>query len=153
MADTCTQIHIHSIFAVRNRISLIMETWREELYKYLTGIVQNHGHKMLQIGGMPDHVHVFFGMRPVESLSSLMKAVKGESSDWINRRRLVPGHFSWQEGFGAFSYSRSQANSVIQYIVYQAEHHKKKDMVTEYMDFLKSFGIEYEERDVFKPVE
>ena len=86
MANTYTQIHIHGIFAVQNRISLIAESWHEELYKYITGIVQNHGHKVLQIGGMADHIHILFGMRPVESLSNLMKAVKGESSEWINKQ-------------------------------------------------------------------
>lgn len=153
MANTYTQIHIHGIFAVQNHISLIGELWQEELYKYITGIVQNHGHKMLQIGGMPDHVHILFGMRPVESLSDLMKAIKGESSEWINKRGFVRGRFSWQEGYGAFSYSKSQINNVIEYIVNQPEHHKKQDMVEEYIDFLKKFGIEYDERYVFKAIE
>jgi REP element-mobilizing transposase RayT len=153
MANTYTQIHIHGIFAVQNRISLIRESWREELYKYITGIVQNHGHKMLKIGGMPDHIHFLFGMRPVESLSTLMKAVKGESSEWINNRRFVTGHFSWQEGYGAFSYSRSQLDNVIQYIANQPEHHKKKDMITEYMEFLKKYDVEYDEKYVFKNID
>jgi len=153
MANTYTQIHIHGIFAVQNRISLIAESWREELYKYITGIVQNHGHKMLQIGGMSDHIHILFGMRPVESLSNLMKAVKGESSEWINKQRFTAGHFSWQEGYGAFSYGKSQLNNVIQYIANQPEHHKKRDMVSEYIDFLKKFEVEYDERYIFKPIE
>jgi REP element-mobilizing transposase RayT len=153
MANTYTQIHIHGIFAVQNRISLIKESWRDELYKYITGILQNHGHKMLQIGGMSDHIHVLFGMRPVESLSGLMKAVKGESSEWINKQRLVRGHFSWQEGYGAFSYSKSQLNDVIKYIINQPEHHKKSDMVMEYIDFLKKFEVEYDEKYVFKNIE
>ncbi|MDR1198577.1 MAG: IS200/IS605 family transposase [Prevotellaceae bacterium] len=153
MANTYTQIHIHCIFAVQNRISLITESWREKLYKYITGIVQNHGHKMLQIGGMPDHIHVLFGMRPVESLSDLMKAIKGESSEWINKNRLVLGRFSWQEGYGSFSYSKSQLNDVIQYIAHQPEHHKNRDMVTEYIEFLKLFGVKYDEKYVFKPAE
>ncbi|MDR3180564.1 MAG: IS200/IS605 family transposase [Prevotellaceae bacterium] len=153
MANTYTQIHIHGVFAVQNRISLITESWREELYKYITGILQNHGHKMLQIGGMPDHIHILFGMRPVESLSNLMKAVKGESSEWINKRHFVRGRFSWQEGYGAFSYSKSQLGNVIKYIANQPEHHKKRDMVTEYRGFLKNFGIEYNEQYIFKPVE
>jgi REP element-mobilizing transposase RayT len=152
MANTYTQIHIHGIFAVKNRISLIGESWREDLYKYITGIIQNHGHKMLQIGGMSDHIHILFGMRPVESLSDLMRAVKGESSEWINKRRLVMGHFSWQEGYGAFSYAKSQLSKVTQYIINQPEHHKKQDMVTEYIDCLKKFGIEYDEKYIFKPV-
>jgi REP element-mobilizing transposase RayT len=131
---------------------LISDGWREELYKYITGIVQNHGHKLLQIGGMPDHLHVLSGMRPAESLSDLMKAVKGESSEWINKQRFVSGRFSWQEGYGAFSYSRSQLDRVIKYINSQPEHHKKKDFVTEYIDFLKAFGVEYDEKYVFKPI-
>jgi len=153
MPNTYTQIHIHSIFAVQNRISLVHDTWQEELYKYITGIIQNHGHKLLQIGGMSDHVHILFGMRPSESLSDLMKAIKGESSEWINKRRFVMGRFSWQEGYGAFSYSKSQLNNVIKYISRQPEHHKKKDFVTEYVDFLKAFGVEYNEKYVFKPIE
>jgi REP element-mobilizing transposase RayT len=132
---------------------LIGDSWREELYKYITGIIQNHGHKLLQIGGMPDHQHILLGMRPTESLSGLMKAAKGESSEWINKRRFVLGRFTWQEGYGAFSYSKSQLNKVIQYINNQPEHHKKKDFVTEYIDFLKVFGVEYDEKYVFKPVE
>jgi len=153
MPNTYTQIHIHSIFAVQNRSALIHETWQEELYKYITGIIQNHGHKLLQIGGMPDHVHILFGMRPSESLSELMKAIKGESSEWINKQKFVMGRFSWQEGYGAFSYSKSQLNNVIKYINRQPEHHKKKDLVTEYIDFLKAFGVEYNEKYIFKPIE
>ncbi|MDR0691804.1 MAG: IS200/IS605 family transposase [Prevotellaceae bacterium] len=153
MANTYTQIHIHGVFAVQNRISLIAESWREELYKYITGIVQNHGHKMLQIGGMPDHIHILFGMRPEESLSNLMRAVKGESSEWINKRRFVMGHFSWQEGYGAFSYSRSHLSNVIKYIANQSEHHKKRDVVAEYVEFLKHFGVEYNEKYIFKSVQ
>jgi REP element-mobilizing transposase RayT len=153
MANTYTQIYIHGIFAVQNRISLIMESWQEALYKYITGIVQNHGHKMLQTGGTQDHIHILLGMYPVESLSDLMKAVKGESSEWINKNRLVMGHFSWQAGYGAFSYSKSQLNDVIQYMANQPEHHKEKDMVKEYVAFLKHFGIEYDEKYIFKHVE
>jgi REP element-mobilizing transposase RayT len=153
MANTYTQIHIHVVFAVQNRISLMTESWREELYKYITGILQNHGHKMMQVGGMSDHIHILFGLCPVESLSDLMKAVKGESSEWINKNRFVKGHFSWQEGYGAFSHSKSQLNNVIQYIINQPEHHKKRDMVTEYIEFLKKFGIEYDERYIFKQIE
>ena len=153
MANTYTQIHIHGIFAVQNRISLITESWREELYKYITGIVQNRGHKMLQIGGMPDHIHILVGMRPTESLSDLMKAIKGESSEWINKKQLVVGKFSWQEGYGAFSYSKSQLNNVIKYIANQPEHHKKRDMVAEYVEFLKKFDVEHDIRYVFKTIE
>lgn len=153
MANTYTQIHIHGIFAVQNRMSLIGEAWWDDLCKYITGIVQHHGHKMLQIGGMPDHIHILFGMRPAESLSELMKYVKGESSEWINKQRFMHGRFSWQEGYGAFSYSKSQLHSVAQYIANQREHHKKKDMVTEYIEFLRKFGVDYDDKYVFKPIE
>jgi REP element-mobilizing transposase RayT len=115
MANTYTQIHIHAVFAVQNRLSLIQNNWREELNKYITGIISNNGHKLLSIGGMPDHVHVLFGMHPTQSLSDLMKAIKGGSSLWINDKRLVRGRFSWQEGYGAFSYGKSQIDNVIQY--------------------------------------
>jgi len=102
MANTYTQIHIHAIFAVQNRVSLIKEHWQEELYKYISGIITNNGHKLLQIGGMPDHIHVLFGIQPVKSLSDLMQRIKGDSSHWINESRLVLGKFSWQDGYGAF---------------------------------------------------
>lgn len=153
MPNTYTQIHIHGVFAVQNRISLISDTWKEELYKYITGIVQHNGHKLLSIGGMPDHVHLMFGLRPVQSISDLMQDIKGSSSKWVNEKEFVRGKFSWQEGYGAFSYSRSQIQAVINYIDNQAEHHRRKTFVEEYKNILELFGIEYDERYVFKPVE
>jgi REP element-mobilizing transposase RayT len=116
MANTFTQIHIHTVFAVQNRISLISENWETRLYQYITGIIQNHEHKVLAINGMPDHVHIIFGMRPTQSLSELLQDVKGDSSRWINENKFTSGKFSWQEGYGAFSYSKSQLNAVIKYI-------------------------------------
>lgn len=103
MANTYTQIHIQAIFAVQNRECLIQKEWQEELYKYITGIIQNQGHKLLQINGMSDHLHIFFGMRPNQSLSDLIKKVKGDSSLWINEKGFLKNKFSWQSGFGAFS--------------------------------------------------
>ncbi len=152
MANTYTQIHIQAIFAVQNRQSLIQEDWREELYRYITGIVQKNRHKMLQINGMPDHIHLFIGMRPSQSVSDLMKAVKGDSSEWINKRGFTKSKFSWQAGYGAFSYAKSQVPKVIQYIQNQEEHHKKKTFIEEYLNFLKAFEVEYDERFLFKPV-
>ncbi|HLU94415.1 MAG TPA: IS200/IS605 family transposase [Membranihabitans sp.] len=116
MANTYTQIHIQAVFAVQNRKSLIFNQWEENLHKVITTILQEYGHKMLQINGMPDHVHILFGMRPTQSLSDLMKYVKQRSSSWINDERLVGGKFSWQEGYGAFSYAKSQLPQVIRYI-------------------------------------
>ena len=153
MANTFTQIHIQAVFSVQNRYCVIQNKWEEELYKYITGIIQNQGHKVLAINGMPDHIHIFFGMRPVQALSSLMQDIKGNSSKWINQKRLIKGRFSWQEGFGAFSYSKSQVPQVIKYIRNQKEHHKTNTFTEEYLDFLEKFEVNYDERYIFKPVE
>ncbi len=152
MANTYTQIHIQAIFAVQNRQCLIQKGWEDELYKYITAIIQNYDHKLLQINGMPDHLHVFFGMRPTQSISSLMQKVKGDSSKWINEKGVLRHRFSWQEGYGAFSYAKSQVPSVIRYIQNQEQHHKKKTFIEEYINFLNAFEIEYDERYIFKPV-
>lgn len=153
MANTFTQIHIHIIFAVQNRLSLISKTWEERLYQYITGIIQNRNHKLLSINGMPDHIHILIGMRPTQSLSELMQAIKGDSSKWINENKFVAGKFSWQEGYGAFSYSKSQISAVVKYIESQEQHHKKKTFIEEYKSILNDFNIEYDERYIFKQVE
>jgi len=153
MANTYTQIHIQAVFSVQNRNCVIRRSWKAELYKYITGIIQNHGHKVLVINGKPDHIHVFFGMRPSQALSDLMQDIKGDSSKWINQNRFVQGHFSWQEGFGAFSYSKSHVDNVIDYIKNQDYHHKTRTFTEEYLDFMKKFEIDYDARYIFKPVE
>jgi len=153
MANTYTQIHIQAIFAVQNRDCIINNSWKNELYKYITGIIRNNQHKPLVINGMPDHVHVLFGMRPSQSLSDLMQDIKGNSSKWINEKGLLKCRFSWQEGFGAFSYSKSQIPNVISYINNQEAHHKKKSFIEEYKEFLQAFNIDYDERYIFKPIE
>ena len=107
MANTYTQIHIQVVFTVQNRDCIIQNSWKEELYKYISGVIQNHKHKVLAINGMPDHLHILIGLRPTQSLSDLMQDVKGSSSKWINQKRFTKGKFSWQEGFGAFSYGKS----------------------------------------------
>jgi len=152
MANTYTQIHIHAVFAVQNRLSLIKESWQDELYKYISGIIQNQGHKLLIINGMPDHIHLLFGMRPVQSLSDLMQDIKGSSSKWINNRKLVMGKFSWQEGYGAFSYSKSQLPNVIQYIEKQKEHHKIKSFREEYIEILRKFKVDYNSEYIFEEI-
>ena len=152
MANTYTQIHLQLIFAVQNRISLIDEKWETQLYKYLTGIIQNHDHKMLIVNGMPDHLHLVIGMRPVQSLSNLMQIVKKDSSKWINDNQFVKGKFSWQEGYGAFSYSKSQLPRLINYVQNQKLHHKKKTFQQEYVGFLDKFEVEYENRYLFHEV-
>lgn len=153
MANTYTQIHIQLVFVVQNRDCVIMHSWKDELYKYITGIIQNNQHKVLAINGMPDHVHVLIGMRPTQSLSELMQDIKGDSSKWINQKGYVKGRFSWQEGYGAFSYSKSHVNNVFNYIKNQEEHHRKQSFQEEYLEFLEKFEVDYDARYVFKPVE
>ncbi len=152
MANTYTQIHIQAVFAVKDRQSLIKNEWKDELYKYITGIIQNNNHKVLQINGMPDHIHILFGMRPKQSLSDLIKQVKQDSSKWINRKGLINRRFSWQSGFGAFSYSKSEIPKIINYIKNQEEHHKKNTFQEEYLQLLKEFDIEFDERYILKSV-
>ncbi len=153
MANTYTQIHLHLIFAVQNRKSLIQNSWKDRLYEYITGIVQQNTHKMIIINGMPDHLHIAIGMRPTQSLSDLMQDIKGNSSKWINDNKLAAGKFQWQEGYGAFSYNKSLLPKLIDYIKNQEAHHKKKTFLEEYKEFLKAFEIEYDERYIFKELE
>jgi len=153
MANTYTQIHIQTVFAVRKRTGLIQKEWKDELYKYITGIIQAYDHKVLAINGMPDHLHVFFGMRPTQSLSNLMQDIKGSSSKWINDKKFTKERFEWQEGFGAFSYSKSQASNVIAYVQNQELHHQKLSFLEEYKKLLEEFEVEFDERYVFKPLE
>jgi REP element-mobilizing transposase RayT len=153
MANTYTQIHIHAVFAVKNRMSLIQNSWQKRLYEYLIAIIQKCGHKVLAIGGMPDHIHILFGFRPTQALSNLIQEIKRDSSEWINRENLVIGKFSWQEGYGAFSYGKSQISDVRNYIETQEQHHKKHTFRDEYLEILKKFDVEYDERYIFTPIE
>ena len=153
MANTYTQIHIQAVFSVQDRSSVIRESWKNELYQYIAGIIQNQGHKLLAINGMPDHIHIFFGMRPTQKLSDLMQDIKGDSSKWINKKRFTKSRFSWQEGYGAFSYSKSQVDPVIEYIKNQEIHHHRKSFTEEYIEFLDRFEVPYDERYIFKPVQ
>ncbi len=153
MANTYTQLHIQFVFAVQNRISLIQPSWEEELFKYITGIIKNHKHKMIAINGMPDHTHLFIGLHPMQSISSLMQVVKGESSEWINEKGFVKGKFQWQEGYGAFSYGHSQVSQVYNYVMNQKKHHMKRTFLDEYRELLKKFEVPFDERYIFKPIE
>lgn len=153
MANTFTQLHIQLIFAVQNRTSLIDKFWKDRLYAYMTGIIQNNGHKLLITNGMPDHVHILIGFRTTQALSELVQVVKRDSSKWINENKLVRGKFSWQEGFGAFSYSHSHLSNVMEYIKNQKEHHRKLTFLEEYKAFLEKFEIEFDEKYIFKDIE
>lgn len=149
MANTYTQIYIHFVFAVANRTALIEPAWEDELQKYMTGIVRNLGHKMIAINGMPDHLHMLIGFHPTQSISDFMRVVKGESSEWINYKGFTRFRFQWQQGYGAFSYSKDQVDRLYHYIMNQKEHHRRKKFRDEYEDLLKYFDIEFEERFLF----
>ena len=150
MANTYTQIYIHIVFAVEGRQSLIAPERNDELQKYITGIISAQRHKLIAINNMPDHLHLFAGVRPDASLSDLVRDIKANSSRFINEKHWVAGRFSWQEGFGAFSYSRSQLGTVIRYISDQQKHHAKKSFRDEYTALLQKFGVEYDPRYLFK---
>lgn len=149
MPNTYSQVHLQLVFAVKYRQCIIQNSWKDELYKYITGIIQQNKHKMLCINGMPDHLHVLVGMRPTQSISDLLQDIKGSSSKWINDKKLVKGKFEWQEGYGVFSYSKSQIKTVALYIENQEEHHKKTTFREEYLELLKEFEVEYDEKYIF----
>ena len=153
MANTYTQIHIQAIAAVKFRNAVILPSWQESLHKYITGTIQNNGHKMLSINSMPDHLHLFFGFRPTQSLADLMQVVKCDSSEWVNKKRFTSSAFRWQEGYGAFSYAKSQVKTVADYVQNQQNHHRKKTFLQEYKEFLEAFEVDYDERFIFKPLE
>jgi REP element-mobilizing transposase RayT len=149
MANTYTQLYIQFVFAVKYRQALIHASWKNELYKYITGVVQNKESKMLAINGMPDHIHIFVGYKPKISMSDLVKDIKLASNEWINGSNFTKRKFGWQEGYGAFSYGRSQIHDVCTYIENQEMHHKKKTFKEEYISFLKAFDIDYEDKYLF----
>ncbi len=149
VANTYSQIYIQIVFTVKNVQNLIHENRRVELQKFITGIVAKRGQKLLAIYVMPDHVHIFIGMQPDISISDLTRDIKAGSSKFINSNRWMKGKFNWQEGFGAFSYSKSHAEKVVKYILNQKEHHKKKTFREEYIEFLNKFAIKYDEKYLF----
>jgi putative transposase len=153
MPNTYTQLYAQLVFAVRNRDCLIGKHHREELHKYITGFVQNRDQKMLAIFAMPDHIHMLVALKPNMAISSLVRDIKTVSSKFINEKGFVNGRFSWQEGYGAFSYSKSQIDRVVKYILNQETHHKKRTFKDEYVAFLEKFEIEYEEQYLFDWIE
>jgi putative transposase len=153
MANTYTQIYIQIVFAVSARQCLIAKSFKEELYKYIAGIIKNENQKLIAINRMPDHVHILMGLKPTIALSDLVGEIKSSSSHFINDQRWIRGRFSWQEGFGAFSYSHSQIPNVARYIENQEAHHAKRSFKDEYLGLLKRFDIEHDERYVFKWIE
>jgi putative transposase len=153
MANTYTKIYVHIVFSVRGRQNVIQQKWKDEMYKYICGIVNGKEQKVYAIGGVQDHIHMLVSIKPNIAISDLVRDIKANSSKWINVKRLVKGKFQWQEGFGPFSYAHSQLNTVIAYINNQEEHHKKKTFREEYMGMLQKSEIEYDERFLFEWME
>jgi len=150
MANTYTQLLVQIVFAVKGRQNLISENHREQIEKYICGIIKHKQSKPLAIYCNPDHCHVLIGLHPSQSLSDLTRNIKANASKYINDNKWIPGKFEWQEGYGAFTYSRSQLNAVVNYILNQQEHHRKKTYREEYMEFLQKFEIEYDEKYLFQ---
>lgn len=153
MANTYTQIYIQIVFAVKGRQNLISKENREELHKFITGIVSNRDQKLFAVFAMPDHVHILVSMTPNISISDLVRDIKAGSSKFINDNKWLNGKFNWQEGYGAFSYSKSNVDLVVKYILNQEEHHKNKTFKNEYLDFLEKFEIEYDPKYLFEWIE
>ncbi len=150
MPNTYTQLYIQFVFAVKWRQSLIHRSWKDELHKYITGIVQNKKSKMLAINSMPDHIHIFIGYKPAISIPDLIKDIKVASSTWINEKNLADKKFNWQEGYGAFSYRLRDLDEICKYIQNQEAHHQKKSFREEYTSLLKDFDIAYEDKYLFE---
>jgi len=149
MANTYTQMYVHLIFSPKSRKALINKKWKNDLEKYICGIVQNHRHKMLAIGAMPDHIHIFIGYNVNHLIPNLVEEIKTSSNVWIKQNRLSKFHFEWQKGYGAFSHSRSQLDIIVKYILNQEMHHKKKSFKKEYLEILRKNDIEFKHEYVF----
>jgi len=150
MSNTFTQLHIQYVFAVKYRAAVIASPWDESLHKYISGIFQNNNHKVLQINSMPDHIHILSGLNVTQSMSSIIQKVKSETSKWVNEKEFTTSKFSWQEGYGAFSYSHSHLPSIIRYIQNQQSHHKKESFLQEYEKMLNAFEISFNPNYIFK---
>ena len=149
-AGTFSQIYIQLVFAVKGKQSLIQHAWEAELYKYITGIIQNRDQKVIAINGVSDHIHILIGMKPTCCLSDLVREVKKSSNTFVKEKGFCKGVFQWQEGFGAFSYSHSALDNVIAYIDNQKEHHRKKSFKEEYKGFLTKFQLKYKDEFLFE---
>jgi len=153
MAGTYSQVYIQIVFAVKGRENLIQQEWKANLFKYISGIIENKGHKSIIVNGVSDHVHIFVGLKPVMAISDLVRDIKNNSSNFINDQKYTKKRFSWQEGYGAFSYAHSQIETVYNYILNQEAHHREKTFKDEYFDFLQKFNIKYEEKYLFDWIE
>ncbi|WP_417939042.1 IS200/IS605 family transposase [Flavobacterium sp. RS13.1] len=150
MANTYNQIYIQAVFAVKYREAVIEEEWRSKLLGVIGNLINESGCKTIIVNGVEDHIHCLLALKPTISISELMKTIKAKCSKYINDNKLTKSKFSWQEGYGAFSYSQSQIDSFYKYIENQKEHHKKQDFKDEYLNFLNKFNIQYEQKYVFE---
>ena len=150
MANTYTLLNVQAVFAVKGHENILASNFRKQLFEYISGILKGINQFPLAVNGYKDHVHIFFEINPATSLSDVMEKVKANSSKWINENKFVPGKFEWQRGYGAFTYSRSQRNNVIQYITNQEKHHRRKSFREEYLEMLHKFEIEYDDRYIFE---
>ena len=150
MANTYSQINIHCVFAVKGRENIITKNFRDNLHKYMSGVLKNHNIFPLAVNGWKDHIHIFFELSPNLRISDIMRDLKSASSKWVNDNRFVLGKFQWQNGYGAFSYSRSQRNDVINYIINQEEHHENKTFKQEYLEMLRKFEIDFRTEYLFE---
>jgi putative transposase len=149
MANTYTKIYLHLVFSPLGRENFIPQKHKDEIQRYTTGIIQNRKHKLLAINFMSDHCHILIGYHVTQPIPDLLRDIKADSSKFINDKKWVPGHFEWQDGYGAFSYSRSQIDNVIKYINNQEQHHKKSSFKDEYLNLLKKFEIDFNEKYLF----
>ncbi len=150
MANTYTQMYVHIVFSPKNKQALIGKSWKNELEKYITGIVQNQNHKLLAIGSMPDHIHIFIGYNVNYLIPDLVEEIKTSSNSWIKQNKLTQFKFGWQKGYGAFSHSRSQLDTVVNYILNQEKHHKKKSFRDEYLEILRKNDIQFSDDYAFE---
>ena len=150
MAGTFTQIYLQAVFAVKGRSNLLQKPWRDDVFRYMAGIIKNKGQKPIIVNGVVDHAHLFFGLKPATAISDLIRDVKNSTSNFVNEQNWVKGRFAWQEGYGAFSYGHSQIKRVYNYILHQEERHRKKTFREEYLEFLEKFQIPYEDRFLFE---
>jgi len=153
MAGTYSQIYIQVVFAVKGRANLLQKSWRDEVFKYIAGIIKEKGHKPIIVNGVSDHVHCAIGLKPSIAISDLVRDIKNNSSKFINEKKFLKGKFQWQEGYGVFSYSHSQIEQVYNYILNQEKHHKEKTFKEEYTEFLKKFQIEFKDEFLFEWIE
>jgi REP element-mobilizing transposase RayT len=149
MAGTFSQIYIQYVFAVNGRENLLLPQWRDEVFKYISGIIKGKNQKPIIVNGVANHVHVFVGLKPSMCISDLIRDIKNNSTNFINDKKFLRNKFSWQEGYGSFSYSHSQIDDVYQYILNQENHHKKRTFREEYLEFLQKFEVEYDEKYLF----